>query len=1068
MYMRRLAGRRFSPSLCAALVVAGQGLALAQKPTAPADYSQEALVFEQVRSLVRFEDDGTGRRELYMRIRTQSEAGVQQYGQLVFGYNSASERADVAFVRVLKPDGSIVATPPEAVQDLSAPVQRVAPIYTDFRQKHVTVQSLRPGDVLELSVVTTIHTALAPGQFWTEYNFDDGVVVLDEQLDVDVPSSRSVTLKVRPGYESAPRDRDGRRVYHWVRSQLKGAGERKAESDETNKKKPERATGEPEVAAIRLTTFQTWEQVGRWYAALEAPQRVPTTEVRKKAAELTAGRKTDIEKLEALYDFVATNFRYVSLSLGAGRYQPRQAGAVLQDQYGDCKDKHTLLASLIDAAGLKASAVLISTAAKIDPEFPSPSQFNHVITLTAAEGQDVWLDTTSEVAPFQLLLSVLRNKQGLVVDAKGPRLQQTPPNPPMKSLVSQDVDATLGSGGNLDAHVRMTLRGDIELVMRAIFRSAPPARWKEVLEGFVKAQGNAGEIANWKISDPAALRDPFSIELDLSVERYADWTSKRITVALPLAAPPAFSLDMDGDYASTPVNIGAAPMDISYKLRLTLPANVTARAPVPVRLARDYAGYRADYTVAGTVLTAERLMTVHMSDMAADRRQDVAAFLKVVATDEAQQLSLETSAPITSTAAPGLTAAQLHRSGYDALQAGNFTEAVTLLKRAVELEPKDQAAWNNLGRAYMSLRQTDAAIDAFEKQIAVNPFDQYAYNNLGRAHVVNRDYDKAEAAFLKQLEVNPLDKYTPANLGALYLERRSYDRAAEQFERGIALNPEDSWLQFQAGKAYLNLKQIDKATAAFDRAVTQSPNPSTWNNIAYELSLQGIQLDRAQQYAESAVSSVTAASRNLDISRGDAASLGVVRSLGMYWDTLGWVHVARNDMAKATPYIEMAWKLSQHAEVGDHLAQVYEKQGRRDEAIRTYGLALAAPRPSNDIRTRLAALLGDAGKVDAVVASVTRELSDTRTFKIEGKSEASRTAEFLVLFSAPGTVESVRFISGDESLRPRADAIRAASYGRMFPDDAPAKILRRGLLACAPDSGCTVTLIRPDDAEPVK
>jgi len=346
--------------------------------------------------------------------------------------------------------------------------------------------------VLELSVVTTIHTALPPGQFWTEYNFDDGVVVLDEQLDVDVPSSPSVTLKVRPGYESEPRDRDGRRVYHWVRSQLKGAGERKAESDETNKKKPERATGEPEVAAIRLTTFQTWEQVGRWYAALEAPQRVPTTEVRKKAAELTAGRKTDIEKLEALYDFVATNFRYVSLSLGAGRYQPRQAGAVLQDQYGDCKDKHTLLASLIDAAGLKASAVLISTAAKIDPEFPSPSQFNHVITLTAAEGQDVWLDTTSEVAPFQLLLSVLRNKQGLVVDAKGPRLQQTPANPPMKSLVSQDVDATLGSGGNLDAHVRMTLRGDIELVMRAIFRSAPPARWKEVLEGFVKAPGERG------------------------------------------------------------------------------------------------------------------------------------------------------------------------------------------------------------------------------------------------------------------------------------------------------------------------------------------------------------------------------------------------------------------------------------------------------------------------------------------------------------------------------------------------------------------------------------------------
>ena len=161
------AGIRLVLLLCMTGILAGQIVGAAQT-SQPVDYSQEALVFEQVRAVHRFEDDGTGRRELYMRIRTQTEAGVQEYGQIVFGYNSANERADVAFVRVRKPDGSVIATPPDAVQDLSAPVQRVAPIYTDYRQKHVTVQSLRPGDVLEFSVVTTIHTALAPGHFWSD------------------------------------------------------------------------------------------------------------------------------------------------------------------------------------------------------------------------------------------------------------------------------------------------------------------------------------------------------------------------------------------------------------------------------------------------------------------------------------------------------------------------------------------------------------------------------------------------------------------------------------------------------------------------------------------------------------------------------------------------------------------------------------------------------------------------------------------------------------------------------------------------------------------------------------
>jgi len=72
-------------------------------------------------------------------------------------------------------------------------------------------------------------------------------------------------------------------------------------------------------------------------------------------------------------------------------------------------------------------------------------------------------------------------------------------------------------------------------------------------------------------------------------------------------------------------------------------------------------------------------------------------------------------------------------------------------------------------------------------------------------------------------------------------------------------------------------------------------------------------------------------------------------------------------MAKATAYIEMAWRLGQHPEVGDHLGQLFEKQGRRDEAIKAYALALAATRPSSEIRTRLAALLGADARVDAFV-----------------------------------------------------------------------------------------------------
>ncbi len=187
------------------------------QPSAPtsvkADYSKEPVVIEQLHVQYRFEGDGTGSKRQFVRARVQSEGALQQWGQLRFGYNSASEHCEIRSVRVVKPDGSVVTAGADAVQELNEPIQRNAPVYTDYREKHVTVPGLRPGDVLEYELVTSIHTALAPGQFWMQYDFQKNAIVLDEQLEIDLPSARMVKLKNKPGVEPATSEADGRRTY---------------------------------------------------------------------------------------------------------------------------------------------------------------------------------------------------------------------------------------------------------------------------------------------------------------------------------------------------------------------------------------------------------------------------------------------------------------------------------------------------------------------------------------------------------------------------------------------------------------------------------------------------------------------------------------------------------------------------------------------------------------------------------------------------------------------------------------------------------------------------------------
>src|SRR5215472_477764 len=90
--------------------------------TAARDYSKEAFVIEQVKRVYRFEKDGTGQNELSLRVRVQSDAALEHFGQLVLPYSSASEKLDIDFVRVRKADGSVVTASANDAQDLSAPI----------------------------------------------------------------------------------------------------------------------------------------------------------------------------------------------------------------------------------------------------------------------------------------------------------------------------------------------------------------------------------------------------------------------------------------------------------------------------------------------------------------------------------------------------------------------------------------------------------------------------------------------------------------------------------------------------------------------------------------------------------------------------------------------------------------------------------------------------------------------------------------------------------------------------------------------------------------------------------
>lgn len=1026
-------------------------------------YSQDAVVVEQLSMAYRFERNGTGQRELSFRARIQSDAAVEQFGQLVFAYSSASEKLDMAYVRVRKADGTVVNAAGSDIQDLTAPVSREAPVYTDLREKHITVRGLRPGDLLEYHMVWNIHTALVQSHFWVEHDFvTTDMIVLNDELTVNIPSASKVKLKTEPGFEPTTREDNDRRIYSWKHANLEST------TDEDENDKGEEEESKDVRPHVQLTTFQNWNEVGQWYADLQRDRIVPDEKIKVKAAELISGRTTDKEKVKAIYEYVARNFRYVSLSLGQGRYQPHAAASVMNNQYGDCKDKHTLLASMLAVAGLQAYPVLLNSAFDIDVDVPSPGQFDHVISAIPLGAETLWVDTTTEIAPAGLLPPQLRDKKALLIPTTGPALvQTTPAEPPFVFSELVTVEGTVDDLGKLTAHARMVLRGDEEMQMRFAFRGLPRSDWKRLGPYLGKAVGIEGEVTDIKTTDPAYSENPFEIEFKVSHNDFLNWSSKKLKVVLPFPHLDLSQSKRRKDGNTKPLKLGP-PTENFYTLKLTLPGKYQARLPLPLTVSRDYGEYAASYKLQGSTLVGERKFRLRRHEIAAERVQDYEAFAGAVSSDEAQTLSLETQVVSAPAVSDSVETDDLVQAGIKAGENRNYAVAEQLLRRVVEKNPKHETVRRYLGLALAQQGKLEAAVEVLLEQTKMNPFEDFTYKLLGHIYWQQQDYAKAEAALRKQIEVTPLDQYAHASLGEMLVEWRKYKEAVPALERALSLAPEKEMLHVNLGRAYLNLGETSKSIAAFEEAVKLNRGPTVLNHVAYVLADKGTELDKAFQYAESAVTSTAIDLRNLETNNLRIDDLQGVAALATYWDTLGWVYFQKGDIDTAEKYIRAAWALQQHGNVGHHLGMIAEKRGRKEEAIRLYAQSAATLTSVPEARADLMRLAAPRA-VETLLRTAQQDLREYNTFalgQLVRNLNNPIEAEFYLVFAPDSARNSqvidVKFIKGAESLKGLGQALKAIKFQLIFPDNSPTKVIRRGALLCLPKPGaCTFTMVSP-------
>ena len=624
----------------------------------------------------RFEADGSSRKEVHTIVKINSELGVRQFAHLNFDYNRAFESVEIPLVRVTHASGGTADVLPSAITDNPNPAVADAPAYQDVRVKSVRILGLEPSDTLEYRVITTVlHHPLAP-DFWLRHSFDRSGVVSREVFEIDLPSARNATVHVNPATpgkrENSGEGAAARDIYRW---QWPIAG-RQSETDKKDAQSQDAGNAEPDIAisttsweglSIELDTLLMEGRKGLAQMRAGGDEYLHTLEVTPevsaKARELTAAATSPTEKLRSVYEFVAQKITTVDLPLGATGFVGRPAGEVFSSGYASPEDKYVTFATMAAALGFETSAAL--TGYCNDKGTPGVSGFNHMLIAAGDGGKKYWLDPSLEVAPFGMVSPIpqkcvfMLNRNFMASHPSGHEWEKFERVLPFAATQKVNVEASLDGEGKLTAKVKYVMRGDNELLLRITFHQTAREKWKSLAQLLSLSDGFRGEIKSVSASDPYATREPFTVEYEISQEKFVDWAKKpvRMPAILPLVGLP-----------DPPAAVGAAielgtPLEVDTEATLKLPPGFVAQTPTGTSVARDYATFASKYgsdaaggSADGITLSASRHINFIARELSGDRGADYLAFLRAVQNDEAQTFVItgaaEKATPAAEKAAP--------------------------------------------------------------------------------------------------------------------------------------------------------------------------------------------------------------------------------------------------------------------------------------------------------------------------------------------------------------------------------------------------------------------------------
>ena len=325
----------------------------------------------------------------------------------------------------------------------------------------------------------------------------------------------------------------------------------------------------------RKVLFESVKDLYKWYHSVCSSIGNEPAALKEKVAALTAGKKTDMEKIESLFYWVQDNIRYIAFEDGIMGFKPDAAQNVLNKKYGDCKGKANLLKEMLKLAGYDARLTWIGTSdLPYDYSLPSLAVDNHMICTVILNGKKYFLDGTEDYIALNDYAQRIQGKQVLIEDGENFIIDKVPDFPAERNRVKTMIKMNIEEG-TIKGNTAIEYNGESKIMLQRAYSSIRTESKKDALSGFLRKSNDNVVVNNIKEPEFNERQKALQVSFDFTANNQVTKTGNELYVVM----------DWDKEFSGMEFD-GNRKNDYEFNQKYYLTSQAELEIP---------AGYKVDY-----------------------------------------------------------------------------------------------------------------------------------------------------------------------------------------------------------------------------------------------------------------------------------------------------------------------------------------------------------------------------------------------------------------------------------------------------------------------------------------